>query len=118
MKPVRLQRIVVQRALVVTDLLHVPLGEFVGIHDEIGTAREISNVGFERSGIHGHEHIRLITGGGDVVIGEGELETRDARQGPGRGADLRGKVGQGQQIVAHPGGLGCEAIPGQLHAVA
>ena len=117
-EPVCLQRIVVQRALGVTDLLHVALGEFVGIHDEIGAAREIGDVGFERGGVHGHEHIRLITGGGDVVIGEGELETRNPRQGPGGGADLRGEVGQGQQIVAHPGCLGREAIPGQLHAVA
>ena len=74
-EPVRLQRIVVQRALVVTDLLHVPLGEFVGIHDEVGTARQVGDVGFERGGVHGHEHVRLITGGGDVVIGERELET-------------------------------------------
>ena len=102
----------------VADLLHVPLGEFVGIHDEIGAAREIGDVGFERGGVHGDEHIRLITGGGDVVVGEGELETRDPRQSPGGGANLRGEVGQGQQIVAHPGGFGGEAIPGQLHAIA
>ena len=51
------------------------------------------------------------------MVGEMELEARDAGQRAGRGADLRREIGEGRQIVAKERRLGREAIAGELHPV-
>ena len=52
------------------------------------------------------------------MICEVQLEGRDARNGSCRRSDFCRKVRQCLQIVAQTCGLGGEAIPGELHAVA
>ena len=54
----------------------------------------------------------------DVVVGEVDLEPRDARQRAGRRADLGRKVGERREVVPEDRGLAREAVAGELHAVA
>jgi hypothetical protein len=51
------------------------------------------------------------------VIGEVDLEARDAGQRPRRGTDLGGEIREGREIVPQHGGLAREAPACQLHAV-
>ncbi len=74
-------------------------------------------VGLERRRIHRHQHVRLVAGRGDVVVGDVDLEGRHAGQRPGRGPDLRGEVGQRGQVVAEHGAGAREAVAGELHAI-
>ena len=52
------------------------------------------------------------------MIGEVELEARDARQRAGGRADLGGEVGQRRDVVAENRRLRRELRAGELHAVA
>jgi hypothetical protein len=52
------------------------------------------------------------------VVGEVELEARDAGQRAGGRANLGGEVGQRRDVVAEQRGLGRELRAGELHAVA
>ena len=52
------------------------------------------------------------------MVGEVELEARDARQRAGRRADLGGEVGQRRDVVAEQRRLGRELRAGELHPVA
>ncbi len=70
------------------------------------------------AGIHRDEDVGVVSGREDVVVGEVDLERRDARQGAGRRPDLGREVGQRRQVVAEVGGLLREPVTGQLHAVA
>ena len=54
----------------------------------------------------------------DVVVGDVDLEGRDARHRPGRGPDLGRVVGHGGQVVAEGGAHLGEPVTGELHAVA
>ena len=51
------------------------------------------------------------------MVGEVDLERRDARQGALGCPDLGGEVGQGHQVVAEDRRLLGEPVTGQLHAV-
>ena len=75
-------------------------------------------IGFERRRIHCHQHIGGVARGHDVVVGEVQLEGRDARQSSGRCPNLSGEVREGRKVIAHPGGFGGEPVTGQLHAIA
>ena len=57
-------------------------------------------------------------GGQDVVVGEVQLEGRDAGQRALRGADLGREVREGREVVAEDRGLLGEPVAGELHAVA
>lgn len=111
------QCLVRQRIGAVADLREGALGELVGVGDDGGAAREILQVGLERGGVHRDQHVGLIAGGEDVVIGDLDLERRDTGQRALRRPDLGGKVRLGGQVVAERGGLVGEAIAGQLHPV-
>ncbi len=52
------------------------------------------------------------------MVGEVQLEAGDARERPGRRADLRREVGERREVVARQRGLGGETAARQLHAVA
>jgi hypothetical protein len=62
--------------------------------------------------------VRPVAGGEDVVVGEVDLEARDARQRAGGRADLGREVRQRGQVVSEHGALGGEPIARQLHPVA
>ena len=79
MDSVGLERAVVERALVVADPLQVPLGELVGVDDQVRATGQVGEVGLQRSGVHGDQHVGRVARGHDVVVGEVQLEGRDAQ---------------------------------------
>ena len=101
----------------VTDLGQVALGELVGVRDHHSPAGKVTDIGFERSGIHRDENVGPVASGQDVVIGDLDLEGRHAGQRACRGTDLGRVVGLGGQVVAEKRRLGCEPVSGELHAV-
>ena len=107
-----------QRVGYVTHLRQVALGELVGVGDHHSAARQVADVGLQRRGVHGDQHVGPVTGGQDVVVGDVNLEGRHTRQGACGGADLGGVVRLSRQVVAEKGGLRGESVARQLHPVA
>ena len=114
---VRLERPVRQGVHLVADLRHVATGELGGVDDEHPTLGHVADVRLQCGRIHTDEHLRCVAGSLHVVVGELELEGRDAGQGPARCPDLRGEVRQRRDVIAQCRALGGEAVTGQLHAV-
>ena len=56
-------------------------------------------------------------GGEDVVVGEVDLEARDARERAGRRTNLGREVGERREVVPEHRGLAREPVAGELHAV-
>ena len=112
------ERSVLERVRLVAGLLEVALGEGVGVDDDRAALREVADVDLERGRVHRDEHVRLVAGREDVVVGEVDLEAGDARQRAGGRADLRGEVRQRREVVPEDGGLAREPVAGELHAVA
>ena len=98
--PVAGERVVVERALLVVDLLEVALVERVLVDDQRAALLEAMEVGLERRRVHRDEHVGLVAGRGDVVVGDVHLEARHAVDRPRRGTDLGREVGQCRQVVA------------------
>src|SRR5262249_12504783 len=90
----------------------------VAVDNERPSLTHVRQVGLEGCRVHGHQYVRIVTGGQDVVVGDVDLEGGDAGQGSRRGADLRREVRQGGEVVAEDGGGGSEAVTRELHAVA
>jgi hypothetical protein len=102
----------------VADLGEVALGELVGVDDEDAAGGQVVDVGLERRGVHRHQHVGAVPGGEDVVVRDLDLEAGDTVDRALWGADLRGVVGLGRQVVAEGRGLRGELVAGELHAVA
>jgi hypothetical protein len=115
---VLVERPVLERIRLVAGLLEVALGEGVGVHDQGAAARQVAEVRLQRRRVHGHEHVRGVARGEDVVVGEVDLEAGHARERARGRADLRREVGQRREVVPEHGRLAREAAAGQLHAVA
>ena len=114
---VLLERGVIQRAALVADLGQVPLGELVGVDDQVTASRQVLDVGLQGGRIHRDQDVRRVTRGEDVVVGELQLETRYARESTGRSPDLGREVRHGGQVVTEDGGLLREPVSRELHAV-
>ena len=115
---VAVEAAVLERVGVVSGLAEVALVEGVGVDDDGAARRQQRQVGPEGGRVHGHQHGGGVAGGGDVVVGDVDLERRDAGQRAGRGPDLGGELRQGGQIVAEQGAGRGEPVAGELHAVA
>jgi hypothetical protein len=111
------ERVVVERAVLVAGLLEVARAERVLVDDDRRAAVELAEVGLQRRGVHGHEHIGQVAGRGDVARGEVDLEARHAGEAAGWRADLGREVRQRGQVVAEDRGRIGEAPSGQLHPV-
>ncbi len=109
---------VLERVRLVARLGQIPLFERVGVDDHRAAGLELRQVALHRGRIHRHQHVGRVAVGGDVVIGDVDLERGHAGQRPGRGTDLGGELGQRREVVAEQGTCRGEAIPRQLHAVA
>ena len=101
----------------VAGLLQVALVEGVLVDDQRPARLEAAEVGAQRGGVHRHEHVRLVAGRGDRVVGDVHLEAGHAVHGAGGGTDLGGVLGQGRQVVAVGRAHRGEAVAGELHAV-
>ena len=112
------EAVVLERVVGVPGLGQVARGEVVGVDDDRGALGQVAEVGAQGRRVHRDQHVGGITGREDVVVGEVDLERRDAGQRALRGADLGREVGQRREVVAEDRGLLGEPVPGQLHAVA
>ena len=112
------ERVVLERVGGVAGLGQVAGGEVVGVDDDRGALGQVAEVRAERGGVHRDQHVGRVTRREDVVVGEVDLERRDAGQRALRGADLGGEVRQGREVVAERRRLLGEPVAGQLHAVA
>ena len=115
--PVAGDRAVVERVRGVLGLLEVALVERVLVDDQRAADLEAVQVGLECGRVHRDEHVRLVAGGGDVVVGDLHLEGGHPVDGALWRADLGREVGEGGQVVAERGAHRGEAVAGQLHAV-
>jgi hypothetical protein len=57
---VLLKRVVFERAAVVADLGQVPLGELVGVDDQVAAPRQVLDVGLQRSRVHRDQDVRRV----------------------------------------------------------
>jgi hypothetical protein len=112
------ERAVLQRVALPADAGQRAFGEVVRVDDDRSAAGQVGKIRLEGGRVHRDEDVGTVARGQDVVIGEVQLERRDAGQRAGRSPDLSGEVGQRRQVVAEGGGLLGEPIAGQLHAVA
>ena len=115
---VGVEAVALERVVLVAGLGQVARGEVVGVDDDRRALVQVAEVGAQRRRVHRDEHVGGVARGEDVVVGEVDLERRDARQGALGRADLGGEVGQRHQVVAEGRGLLGEAVAGELHAVA
>ena len=111
------QASVVERVLGVARLLEVSLLEGVFVDDQRATRLEAVQLGHQRCRVHRDQHVRLVAGRGDVVVGDVDLEGGHAADRAGRGADLGREVGHRRQVVAEAGAHGGETAAGELHPV-
>lgn len=93
------QLVGLQRVGDVTHLGQVAFGELVGVRDH-HAARQVADIGLQRSGIHRDEDVGPVAGGQDVVVGDLNLERRDTGQSACGRADLGRVVRLGRQVVA------------------
>ena len=116
--PVSVEAPVVEGALGVAGHLEVLGDEAAGVQHQGAAGLHVAEVPLEGGGVHGHQHVEVVTGGEDLGAGEVELEPGDPSQGPGRRPDLGRVVGESGQVVADQGtGVG-ELGPGELHPIA
>ena len=115
---VALETAVAQRVRRVARLREVALVERVDVHDEGAAGLEPIEVGLQGGGVHRDEHARGVARSGDLVVGDVDLERRDAGQGAGRSTDLGGKLGERRQVVAEQRARAREPVASELHAVA
>ena len=112
------QRPVVQWAFRKPDLRQIAFAELVSVDDDLSARLEQRQAGHQSRRVHRDQNVGGVAGGENVVVGEVQLESTDARQRALRGTDLRREVGQCGQVVAARRGFPGETVAGQLHAVA
>ena len=96
----------------------VGFGKGIGIDDQNPVGLEVSNVHFQRGGIHDNENVDRVAGRVNFVGREMKLVATDSGERTRRGAYFGGEVGECGDIVAVKGdGIG-ELAAGDLHTVA
>ncbi len=117
-RAIAVQAAVFERILFVPRFLQILDAERVGVDDENAVRLQVAYVDLECSRVHCNEYVGLVTRRVDVFAAELDLESTDAGQRAGRGANLGREVGQRAQVVAD-GSCGCsKTIAGDLHPVA
>ena len=116
--PVPAEGVVGEGVAGVAGLREVALVEGVGVDDERPALLHPVQLVAQGGRVHGDQHVGGVARRRDVVVRDVDLEGRDAGQGPRRGPDLGRELGQGGQVVAHPGADAGEAVSCELHPVA
>ena len=109
---------VLERVARPADAGQGPLGEVVGVDDQRAALGQVAEVGLQGRRVHRDQDVGTVAGRQDVVVGEVQLEGRDAGQRALWGADLGGKVREGREVVSEHRGFLRETVTGQLHSVA
>ncbi len=92
--------------------------EAVAVDDEDAVGLQVFDVGLQRGGVHRHQDVHGVARRVHVTRGKLDLEAADPREGPRRGADFSGVVGEGRQVIAiQRHGIG-ELVPRDLHPIA
>ena len=79
---------------------------------------QILQVDGERGGVHGHQGVGFVARGEHRGAAKVDLERRDARNGPDRGADFRRVIRKGGNGIGNRDtGIG-ETFTNNLHSVA
>ena len=112
------ERAVLERVRLVPRLLEVPVVEGIRVGDHGPALGEVADIHLERRRVHRHEDVRLVARRQDVVVGEVDLEARDAGQRACWRTDLCREVGQRREVVPEEGRLARETITRELHPVA
>ena len=92
--------VVLERVGGVAGLGQVARGEVVGVDDDRGALGQVAEVGLQRGRVHRDQHVGGVAGREDVVVGEVDLERRDAGQGALGRPDLGREVRQRREVVA------------------
>ncbi len=71
---VAVQGIVVQRILLVPRLLIMFVVKIVDVDDDGGSVLHPLHIGLEGRRVHGHQHIRLVPRGGDLLVPDMDLK--------------------------------------------
>ena len=114
---VLLKGVVLKRAALIADLGQVPLSELIGVDDQVAAPGQVLDVGFQGGRVHRDEHVRRVPRREDIVVGELQLETRNACQSACRGPDFGWEIRHGGQVIPEDGCLLGEPVSGELHAV-
>src|ERR1700733_2070659 len=99
-------------------LAKIALREAVFVDDADAVLAQISEIHFQRRGVHGDQCVNRVAGRVDVAGGELKLEAAHAGEGSGRGANFSGVVGKSREVVAVERDSIRELAAGDLHAVA
>ena len=83
--------------------LHARLVEGVLVHEDHRVALAPLGVRLQGGGVHGHQQVAEVTGRGDLLAANVDLETGYARDGPVRGADLGRIVRERGKTIAIDG---------------
>ena len=109
--------VVFQRVGVVADLGEIALGELVGVGDDQPATGKVGDIGLQRCRVHRDKDVGTVARGQDVVVGDLNLERRNAGQCALWGADLGWVIGLGRKVVAEKRRFRGEPVAGELHAV-
>ena len=74
------EALVLERVVGVPGLGQVARGEVVGVDDDRGALGQVAEVGAQRGRVHRDQHVGGVARREDVVVGEVDLERRDAGQ--------------------------------------
>ena len=114
---IAIERMVFQGAEGDLRLAQIAFAEVIGINDENAIGLQVRQIHFQRGRIHGDQHVYAIAGRVHVARGEMHLESADARERAGGGANFGRVVREGGQVVAVQGDRVGELAAGDLHAV-
>ena len=99
-------------------LVEIVGAEFVNVDNENAIVFEAAKPGFQGGGVECDQGIVGVAGGEDFLTAESKLIARDAGEGASGGADFGGKVGEGDDVVAHADAGLAELAADGLNAIA
>ncbi len=107
-----IQAAICQGIGVKAGLFQVPRREGTGIDDHGTASFHFAQIDLQGGGIHGHQDIRNVAGGGYLAGAKINLEGGHPEGGTDGCSDLRRKIREGRQVVSGHGGRQGELAAG------